>query len=170
MLGSTYKIFRRYRSFLRTRNRKYFNGQLLRLYRVAPASGESLCHHSPSDTSPSVGRTSFEMRGRALRVRVSGRQFIRAGNSIHWTHLAGNPLGVNFLLFTAYGRAVMPKRSRRVIVRPNQLSPSFSGDFEYTDAGAGKLKNGVVIREGFEEINLVEEHIVKGEIAFLGLN
>ena len=170
MLGLSDALYKKYRWFLWTRLRKYYNGQLLRLSSFTLTRNGVILDSQPVFYE-SVCRTNLILDARekaglpSIRETVQGRGLLEPLAS---SQLA-NPLGVNFLLFTADGRAVLPKRSRRVVVRPTQLSPSFSGDFEYTDAGSGALRKGVLIREGFEEINLLEGHIKKEKVWFLGL-
>ncbi len=168
--GVSDKIFRRYRIFLATRRRKYFNGQLLRLSGVF-SNGGNLTLAYQRVFYESVCRTNLVLDAREKADLHSIREIIHPGGRLEPLEASriANPLGVNFLLFTADGRAVLPKRSRRVIVRPAQLSPSFSGDFEYTDGGGGILGESIIIREGSEEISLLEEHMVPGKISFLGL-
>lgn len=168
--GLSNRSFILYRRFLRLRFRKYFNGQLLRLsdvqckrvgleLSVQPVFYEDYC------------RTNLILDAKQGGINRSIRETVQASHQLEALSDSrfANPIGINFLLFTSDGRAILPKRSQRVIIRAGQLSPSFSGVVDYTDAAAKKMKGSILFREGFEEINLLEPHIVEDSVRFLGI-
>jgi hypothetical protein len=84
----------------------------------------------------------------------------------------GNSLGVNALLFTADGKLIIQKRSRKVAELPNQLGPSYSGVTNMDDAPAGSaipLVEFSIFREGREELGFSPDAIAHESVRFLGV-
>jgi len=170
--GLTEDHFRKYRQFLRFKRKSYKNGLLLRLsdivhsqditlFRVQPVRYEVVCRTNLCLDAK------FENQKRSLRDTIHQNGELEPLNQ----SFLANPMGINCILFTADGKLIMPRRASRVIIRPNQLSPSFSGDFEATDVSRipGGLETIHVLREGFEELGVLDEYIPEGRIHFLGL-
>jgi len=79
-------------------------------------------------------------------------------------------LGVNILLFTADGRLIMQKRSRKVAFRTNELCPAASGAIDFGDVQDKiNLKNMHKLREAWEEIGICPSDIPIDQIFFLGI-
>lgn len=174
IIGLTDPIFRRYRRFLRVRRRRYRNEQLLRLSEIvrSEATGTIVLRVQPVQYEV-VCRTNLCMDAEETPGAETLRQIVHREHrlsSLSESRLA-EPLGVNFLLLTADARIVLPRRSYRVVVRPGELSPSFSGDFAYADVGTeARAFNAVqLLREGFEELNLQPDDILSEGVSFLGL-
>ena len=171
LLALSNRPFKLYKRFLKSRGKKYYNGQLLRLKDLHSSESKVELVVQPVFYEQ-VCRTNLILDAKEKGIGRSIRETVSPDGSLEplINSRLANSLGMNFLLFTADGRAVMPKRSRRVIVRSGQLSPSFSGVMEYTDSGSIKVHQNVLIREGFEEINLLEQHLLKDSIRFLGIS
>lgn len=172
IVGHTDALFRRLRWFMKIHRQTYFNGTLLRLADIKHKNGkvEMVCEATKYET---VCRTSLLLDARETPNSSSLREIVHPDGkigSLSGSRLA-NAIGVDCLLFTADHRLVMPMRSARVAVNPKRLSPSFSGDMEYTDVTKPgiKLDSFHVLREGMEELNLNPEDVDREGIVFLGL-
>ena len=152
--------------------RRYFNGNLLRLegYDVGSHSIKFYCRPVSYEN---VCRTSFCLDARESKEASSLREQIHRDGTVGTLDKSelANALGVNCILLTADNRLVMPMRSRRVVINPNLLSPSYSGDFDFTDvpSGGAELRQVHILREGFEELAIRPGEIEADHIQFLGL-
>lgn len=170
--GITQEHFRYYLRFLRFHGRSYKNGLLLRLAKITQSSDKLIIDVQPTYYE-TVCRTNLCLDARGANQTKTLRQLVHNQGRLEPLSKSplANPIGVNCILFTADGQLIMPLRSKQVVVRPNQLSPSFSGDFEAMDVRPemGSLNSIHVIREGFEELGLMREHLSDDTIHFLGL-
>lgn len=172
--GRTDQIFKYFRRFLRLRGKKYHNGQLLRLSRIDIKPDGKLHLFVNPVRYEAVCRTNLCLDSEERPVAETLRQYIHKDRklcAIDNSRLA-NALGINFILLTADGRVVLPRRSGKVVVRPHELSPSFSGDCEWTDAPppGEPFSLSHLLREAFEELNLLEQDVNEEEsVQFLGL-
>ncbi len=151
--------------------RRYANETKLRISRLDQVEGKSTIELIPVQYYDFI-RTNLSLdyigagRGQSLRqlVHDTGRL-----EEISNSRLA-NHVGIDALLFTADGSLVVPKRSRRVAVRPRELSPSGSGALNYSDVtGPINLSTLPKFRETFEELGVRPDEIPRDGVGFLGL-
>lgn len=170
--GRTDISFTRYRKFLKWKRKKYHEGRLARLSKIKKEHDRILLEMQPVNYE-TVCRTNLCMDAKETKTTKSLREIVHENGRIENLESSpiGNALGVNFILFTADCRLVAPPRSKKVVVRSNQLSPSSSGDFEFSDI-YGENRNISVIdilRETTEELNITNDHFSASDITFLGI-
>jgi hypothetical protein len=85
-----------------------------------------------------------------------------------------NHLGINILIFSNGGEAVLHRRSREVLVRPDELCSSASGAITFRDVSFSKTESLTLAdlflnRETEEELGSKVAENVKGATSFLAL-
>lgn len=172
IIGLTEKCFKYYRRYLFFKGKKYHEGRLARLKQISVENDMVSLSVQPVNYQ-SVCRTNLCIDAKESSLSKSLREIVHKNGKIEKLEDSpmGNALGINFLLFTADGRLVVPYRSRKVVVRANQLSPTSSGDFEFSDVyGDNRSISAVqLLRESIEELYISNEHIVDNKITFLGI-
>lgn len=169
--AQTEKAYELYRSMLKLRRRRFDpSGRLLRLANCR-LSGNRIFLDTQCVEYSTVCRTNMLLDAPLRDKTRSLRALVQPSGNIEPLSASrlGNPVGINALLFTADEAVAMPARSRKVLVRPLQLGPSYSGDLEYTDVPSGqtRLAKIPILREGFEELGLRPEDVVSQ--AYLGM-
>lgn len=170
--GRTDISFARYRKYLKWKRKKYHEGRLARLSNIKREHDRILLEMQPVNYE-TICRTNLCMDAKETKTTKSLREIVHENGKIESLESSpiGNALGVNFILFTADSKLVAPLRSKKVVVRSNQLSPSSSGDFEFSDI-YGENRNISVIdilRETTEELNITSDHFSLSDITFIGI-
>lgn len=172
VIGLTDKCFANYRRYLLIKRKKYHEGRLARLKKITIENNTISLNVQPVSYQ-SVCRTNLCLDAKETIESKSLREVVHKSGKIEKLEDSpmGNALGINFLLFTADGRLVAPYRSKKVVVRASQLSPTSSGDFEFSDVYGDKRSISTVqlFRESIEELYISNEHITDNEITFLGV-
>ena len=170
--GLTDSCFLKYRKYLLIKRKKYHEGRLARLNKIS-IEPDRIMLNVQAVNYEAVCRTNLCIDAKESCDSKSLREVLHNDGKIEKLENSsmGNALGVNFILFTADNRLVAPYRSKKVVVRANQLSPSSSGDFEFSDVYGDKRSMSVVqlLRESIEELYISNEHIHDDAITFLGI-
>jgi hypothetical protein len=171
VIEHTDEVYYHYDNYLHL-HKTYHEGQLARLNFIKYSDKNIILNFSPVSYEI-ICRTNLCMDAKENKDSKSLREVLHDNDKLEplQDSQLGNALGVNFILFTADGTLVIPLRSDVVVVRPNQLSPSSSGDINYSDVFGGdrKLESVHLFRESIEELNVYDEHIKNNHIQFLGL-
>ncbi len=171
IIGRTNLLFRQLRRYQTSKLRKYENGMLLRLSDINHINNKIELAVQPVRYEI-VCRTHLCIDAKEKSQSQTLREYLHPNRKIKnlKRSLFANALGVNYLFLTAEGYAVLPLRTKKVAVRPNLLSPTASGDFEYSDAFDGvTLDNIHLLREPFEELQILSKHLSNEGIRFLGI-
>lgn len=151
----TNKAFGLYLKMLVNMKRKYHNDLNLRL--TAMSEDDNKLSLSVQDVFyEDYIRTNLVLDyeygegGSTLRKLIHADKILDPLNS---TPLANN-FGVNILIFTIDGKLIIQKRSKNVVVRPNEYCPSASGTISSLDIPRSKVKLSEVplMREAVEEL------------------
>lgn len=171
VIEHTDEVYYHYDQYLH-KHKNYHEGQLARLNFVKYSDDKIIFNFSPVSYEI-ICRTNLCMDAKENKDSKSLREVLHNNDKLELLQDSqlGNALGINFLLFTADGKLVIPLRSDYVVVRSNQLSPSSSGDINYSDVFGvdKKLESVHLFRESIEELNVYDQHIKNNHIQFLGL-
>ncbi len=168
----TTETFSTWHSDVLAHNGKWFDSSLLRLERV-DSDGQAYILSTEAVSYEDVCRTHMILDAKIPGEERTLRQEFHpngALKALQDSQLA-NVLGIDTVLFTRDGYAALQVRSAKVAVRPGQLGPTFSGDFDELDAVtsiSGPLHASRLFREAGEEAR-IKATDVAGPLRFLGI-